>query len=594
MRRRRGHYPRRRVGHRQQVPLLLVADDEYTFVHAVEAVSRIVFRYRSELAPIGVAGIVFAAGWWLHASHPGAAAPIAAATAAACAAVSVLATRTRLKWRGWLGRRSERVYVAVMTAIGGSWLSAATAFGPTAGKLPTLAFVATFIGAVPWWTHHRRRARVRVERTLEAWPGVAETVGLAGSTIRSAVVDAWGFTARVALPRGQTVSAAIDRIPAIESGLATRPGAVRIEPDQTRADWLIMRVIERDPHAEPVPFPGRLIEFIRQPIRLGLFEDGPVAEVKLAHRHVLVGGIVGSGKSGVLNIVLANLTACLDAHILGIDLKGGMELGPWAECLTRLATTAGEALELLRDAVTELDRRAGDLARRGERLWVPVPGAPALVVVVDEYAELGEDAKEFADSIARRGRAVAVTLVVATQRPTQKAMGHSAVRAQMDVRVCLRVRERRDVDLILGQGMHATGWFAHTLDAPGKFLLSSPEHTVSKRARAYHITDEDVAVTARANTARRSASMTEAPFVPKPRTPTEGNTGKGANDPDTALWVVLRTAPENGATVAELMAAVGMSRRWVYYRLQQHADSGRAVQTTRGRWRAHPTTRDRQ
>jgi len=48
--------------------------------------------------------------------------------------------------------------------------------------------------------------------------------------------------------------------------------------------------------------------------------------------------------------------------------------------------------------------------------------------------------------------AVAVTLIAATQRPTQKAVGQGALRSQMDVRVCFRVRERRDVDLILGQG----------------------------------------------------------------------------------------------------------------------------------------------
>jgi S-DNA-T family DNA segregation ATPase FtsK/SpoIIIE len=574
---------------------MLVADDEYLFVRAVEAVSRIAYRYRSELAPFGVAGLVFAAGWWLHATHPGAAVPIALAAAAVCAVVSVVAARTRLKRYEWLGRRSECVYAALLTGIGGAWLSAATALGPTAGRLPAAWAIGTVMSAVPWWAHHRRRARVRVERTLEAWPGVAEAIGLAGATIRSAVVDVWGFTARIALPRGQTVSAAIDRIPAIESGLATRPGAVRIEPDQTRADWLIMRVIERDPHAEPIPFPARTVESVTRPIVLGIFEDGQPVEVKMAHRHALIGGIVGSGKSGVVNVVLANLTACPDARLLGIDLKGGMELGPWAECLAELATTPDEAVALLRDAVRELDWRAGVLARRGERLWEPDPAAPALVVVIDEYAELLEDAKDYADSIARRGRAVAVTLIVATQRPTQKAMGYSAVRAQMDVRVCLRVRERRDVDLILGQGMHAAGWSAHVLDAPGKFLISAPEHAIPKRARAYHITDQDVTATAKANSARRPAAgkeeeQTAAAFVPKPRTPTEHDTGKGTHDPDTALWVALRNAPESGITVAELMAAAGMSRSTVYRRLARHAEAGRAFQVTPGRWRALPTT----
>ena len=55
-------------------------------------------------------------------------------------------------------------------------------------------------------------------------------------------------------------------------------------------------------------------------------------------------------------------------------------------------------------------------------------------------------------------------------------MGQGAVRSQMDMRICFRVRERKDVDLILGQGMLAAGWHAHTLNAPGKFLVSAPEH----------------------------------------------------------------------------------------------------------------------
>src|SRR6266704_5661619 len=98
----------------------------------------------------------------------------------------------------------------------------------------------------------------------------------------------------------------------------------------------------------------------------------------------------------------------------------------------------------------------------------------------------------YADSIARLGRAVAVTLVAATQ----KAMGQGAVRSQMNLRICFRVRERRDVDLILGQGMLNAGWQAHTLNAPGKFLISAPEHDTPRRARAYLVTDEAVTETA--------------------------------------------------------------------------------------------------
>ncbi|MGH3755163.1 MAG: hypothetical protein ACRDRP_21215 [Pseudonocardiaceae bacterium] len=295
----------------------------------------------------------------------------------------------------------------------------------------------------------------------------------------------------------------------------------------------------------------------------------------------------------------------------GVDLKGGMELGPWAPCLDRLATTPAQAAELLADAVAILNARGARLADAGQRLWQPSPAEPALVVIIDEYAELSDDAPaavNHAGSTARRGRAVAVTLLVATQRPTQKAMGSGAVRSQMDVRVCLRVRERRDVDLVLGQGMLAAGWHAHTLDAPGKFLVSTPEHTTPRRARAYLLNDTDVTTLATrhaptrptlANVSQEVAGTAPAPgadgqprALPRPRHSTETLAEPGpadGEDPDTSLLSALRQAPPDGASVPDLMTATGMRRTWVYDRLQDHSTHGRAVQVSRGRWRAsHP------
>ncbi|MEV0386498.1 tyrosine-type recombinase/integrase [Nonomuraea sp. NPDC050643] len=161
-----------------------------------------------------------------------------------------------------------------------------------------------------------------------------------------------------------------------------------------------------------------------------------------------------------MNVLLGELTACQDVILWAIDLKRGMELQPWASCIDRLATTPQEAEALLGDAVVILDGRADDLTRRSARVWEPSPERPALIIVVDEYAELASEAPraiDYADSIASRGRAPAVNLIAATQRPSKDAMGKSAVRSQMDVRLCFRVREPRDGDLVLGQGMVKTG-----------------------------------------------------------------------------------------------------------------------------------------
>jgi S-DNA-T family DNA segregation ATPase FtsK/SpoIIIE len=306
--------------------------------------------------------------------------------------------------------------------------------------------------------------------------------------------------------------------------------------------------------------------------------------------------------------------------IWGIDLKRGIELGPWADCIDRLAVTPDQACALLADAVAILEARAAEMAAKGRRTWEPSPEQPALVIIIDEFAELADDAPAAmaaADSVARLGRAVAVNMIAATQRPTQKAMGHGAVRSQMDIRISFRVRERKDVELIMGQGMLAAGWHAQALDAPGKFLISAPEHRTPRRARAYLLTDETVtdtatrhadlrpaldAVSLRAIEDRAQASrptITDRPQIG--RQDSSDETGAAARpSPDdvprqdessaeNALWLALCLAPDTGTDLAELMRVTGMSRPTVYRHLHEHAVAGRVVQVSRGRWRAQTT-----
>jgi DNA segregation ATPase FtsK/SpoIIIE-like protein len=209
------------------------------------------------------------------------------------------------------------------------------------------------------------------------------------------------------------------------------------------------------------------------------------------------------------------------------------------------------------------------------------------------------------DSIARLGRAVAVTLIAATQRPTQKAMGQGAVRSQMDLRICFRVREPRDVDLVLGQGMLRAGWDAHNLNAPGKFLVSAPGHDRPERARAYLLSDQVVAATAAHYAHNRprldDVSRQAADSASRPHPPSAGSGPEPAKSPATAgapettddpLWLALCAAPEEGSGIAELMRLTGWKRTKLYRHLQAHAEAGRAIRVSGGRWRAR-TPEDR-
>ena len=180
-------------------------------------VVRALWRYRSELAPVvAAAGIVIVAAT-LHRSHPGWWPWLMAVTLADVAVLALPAPRRLRKEWPFLSRTAERVYAAAVSAVAGGWLTAATALGPATPPMPALAIIVAVACAVPWWASRRRRAKVRLERTLESWPEIARAVGLAGSQVMSAMVDLWGWHARFRLARGQTIHDVIAKIPAIES-----------------------------------------------------------------------------------------------------------------------------------------------------------------------------------------------------------------------------------------------------------------------------------------------------------------------------------------------------------------------------------------
>ena len=156
-----------------------------------------------------------------------------------------------------------------------------------------------------------------------------------------------------------------------------------------------------------------------------------------------------------------------------------------------------------------------------------------------------------------------------------------------------------------------SGWHAHNLDAPGKFLISDPEHDTPKRARAYLVTDQVVSATAALHVANRpeldeislqaiqdggngsiaqlavddTADESAGPGAPGTKNePIEATTS--AED---ALWFALGMAPDEGTDIHELIEVTGMSRPTLCRHLREHAQAGRAVQVSRGHWRAQTT-----
>jgi S-DNA-T family DNA segregation ATPase FtsK/SpoIIIE len=235
---------------------------------AAVVLARWAWRYRSELAPVSTAAGMWLAAWLAHVFRPQWW-PYPAALAAGTATCLLAAGR-----HIGLSTRAERLYAAITTAAAGTWLTAAVLRGPWRNPLPLVLAIGGLVLAVPWWAHRRRRARVRVERTLAVWPEIAEAVGLAGSQVMSAVVDVWGWRARFALARGQTIADVIAKLPAIESALGVFRGAVRAVPTpDDLANRFELRVLDKDPHADAITWPGPSISSITEPVDFGPFED---------------------------------------------------------------------------------------------------------------------------------------------------------------------------------------------------------------------------------------------------------------------------------------------------------------------------------
>ncbi|MCD0482134.1 cell division protein FtsK [Streptacidiphilus sp. ASG 303] len=237
--------------------------------------------------------------------------------------------------------------------------------------------------------------------------------------------------------------------------------AVRVTSDARGR--VLLSAVGADPLTSPAAArdPGRLLAAV-----VGAREDGAPWLVDLRRvPHWLVTGATRSGKSTLI-AALVRTWAPQRLALVGIDLKGGMELAPFQPRLSALATTRTEAAELLGRLVEVTATRMLICRTHGARsVWElddkirPVP----VVVIVDEVAELflssgsREDKAEIIQTVtalirlAQLGAALGVHLVIAGQRVgSDLGPGVTALRAQLAGRVCHRVNDQETAVMTLG------------------------------------------------------------------------------------------------------------------------------------------------
>lgn len=224
-------------------------------------------------------------------------------------------------------------------------------------------------------------------------------------------------------------------------------------------------IITRDPGARPVPANGPSDRPVLA-LLVGVTEAGRswIMNLRLVP-HWLIIGATRSGKSTLIHAMVSRLAPYAVA-LVGVDLKGGLELNVYAPRLSGLATTREEAAEVFSALLDEVMDRMNTCRVAGVRaVWeLPYPVVP-IVILIDEIAELflltnPRDRDEIAvrDKVvttllrlAQLGAALDVHVVAGGQRfGSELGSLATALRAQLGGRVCLHVNDPESAQMVLG------------------------------------------------------------------------------------------------------------------------------------------------
>ena len=182
-------------------------------------------------------------------------------------------------------------------------------------------------------------------------------------------------------------------------GVQLADGAVTIANGAT-PDQIVFRVRQRNVMAEDIPVPADAgPTTCNLPMWIGLYESGADVELDIRWMHGQGTGATGSGKSTYENMIVYQLTRCVDALVWMTGTSKLMELaGPWLQALADgraerpvIDFVAGQEWEdverMLRVAyllikIRETAPRA--MYRRTKNRFLPTPDQPLVHMIVEE------------------------------------------------------------------------------------------------------------------------------------------------------------------------------------------------------------------
>lgn len=297
--------------------------------------------------------------------------------------------------------------------------------------------------------------------------------------------DGAGWLAKLDLPYGVTAGEVSEKREELASGLRRPMGTVWPETDHRRHPGaLAMYVSDEDmttaqQPAWPLAKRGQADVFAA--VVFGTDPRGRTVSVTLMFASVIIGSVPRMGKTFLLRLLLLICALDLRCEIHAYDFKGTGDLKPVAQVAHRYrAGDDPEDIDYLladmRALRTEMRRRTKvirglDEKRCPENKVTPELasdkrlGLHPIAIAWDEcqipfeHPEHGKELIAIMTDLVKRGPALGIMAMLATQRPDAKSIP-TGISANAVLRCCLKVMGQTENDMVLGTSMYKNGYRA--------------------------------------------------------------------------------------------------------------------------------------
>ena len=237
------------------------------------------------------------------------------------------------------------------------------------------------------------------------------------------------------------------------------------------------------------------------PIHVGSDEFGQPFYIRLIYKNLLAAGEPGGGKSGLLNTVAAHAALSTGSRLVLFDAKD-VELGMWDQTADEfVGPDIGRAIITLLRLQKVMENRYAWLRAHRRRKIEPADGLSVITSIFDEIAVFStvlgteQEQRQFLSllrDLVARGRAAAMPVVAATQRPSVDIIPKS-LRDLFGYRAACRCTSTGSSDIILGDGWSGAGFSATDISPvnPGEALLIA-EGGIPQRIKAAYLSDTDI------------------------------------------------------------------------------------------------------